>query len=453
MLSYFVQQSHFCAMNFSTLPNLAALAMLVAVFWAISRKETAERLHLWLSGWFLVLLHFAAQFFIPADGTATNWLIAASIDCLMMASVAFLISVSRVGTTWPRQLIMALTIGLPCLAYTNAVVWEIHSSVYYYFVIACGVILPLEAFRRLYQKLDLYAAGIASAILLSAAAVVYAVRSGNADLGPTIILTVLNLASAVLYWRHHERSTAGVLTTVGGFLLWALVFPCSALIAMYFPSVKVESEVWNIPKYLVALGMILTLLEDQIKRSNYLAYHDELTGLPNRRLLDDRLDHALAHARRVKSKVAVLLLDLDHFKEVNDTFGHRVGDMTLQAVVAQLAGRIRSSDTLARSGGDEFTVVSEVADARGAAALVSALDSALSVPVFVQGFQVRTGLSIGLALYPDDGLDPDQLHAAADKAMYVAKRAARNSALNANRRLDEITSPLSPGAKAQTNCI
>ena len=165
-----------------------------------------------------------------------------------------------------------------------------------------------------------------------------------------------------------------------------MVFPASVLFNIYLPSVNVESEVWNIPKYLVALGMILTLLEDQIVRSNYLAYHDELTGLPNRRLLDDRLDHALAHAKRVKSKVAVLLLDLDHFKEVNDTFGHRVGDITLQAVVAQLASRIRSSDTLARSGGDEFTVVSEVSDEHGAAALVAALDTALSAPIFVQGF-------------------------------------------------------------------
>ncbi len=440
-------------MNFSTLPNLAALAMLVAVFWAISRKETAERLHLWLAGWFLVLLHFTAQFFIPDSGPVSTWIVAASFDCLMLASVAFLISVSRVATNWQRQLVMSLAIGVPCLAYTNAILWEIKSPAFYYFAIACGVVLPLEAFRRLYRKFDVYATGIVAATLLSAAAAVWAVRSGNPELGPTIILTVLNLSAAVLYWQHHERTTAGVLTTVGGFVLWAFVFPCSALIDIYIPQAKVESEVWNIPKYLVALGMILTLLEDQIKRSNYLAYHDELTGLPNRRLLDDRLDHALAHARRVGSKVAVLLLDLDHFKEVNDTFGHRVGDMTLQVVVAQLAGRIRSSDTLARSGGDEFTVVSEVADARGAAALLAALDSALSTPVSVQGLQVHTGLSIGLALYPDDGSDPDQLHAAADKAMYEAKRAARHSALNANRRLDEINSSLTSAAKTQANYI
>ena len=115
-------------MNFSTLPNLAALAMLVAVFWAISRRETAERLHLWLAGWFLVLLHFTAQFFTRANGEGATWLIAASFDCLMLASVAFLISVSRVATTWQRQLVMSLAIAVPCLAYTNATLWEVNES-------------------------------------------------------------------------------------------------------------------------------------------------------------------------------------------------------------------------------------------------------------------------------------------------------------------------------------
>jgi diguanylate cyclase (GGDEF)-like protein len=185
--------------------------------------------------------------------------------------------------------------------------------------------------------------------------------------------------------------------------------------------------VWNIPKYLVAMGMILTLLEDQIERSTFLAYHDELTDLPNRRLLEDRLDQALAQANRTESKVGVFVLDLDHFKEVNDTFGHRVGDIALREVVARLGSRLRASDTLARSGGDEFTVVSQVDNAEGAQVLLSAPESALCDPILVEGKQVRTGLSIGLALYPDDGSNPDQLHAAADRAMYAAKRASRQS--------------------------
>jgi diguanylate cyclase (GGDEF)-like protein len=184
--------------------------------------------------------------------------------------------------------------------------------------------------------------------------------------------------------------------------------------------------VWNIPKYLVAVGMILTLLEDQIERSTYLAYHDELTDLPNRRLLEDRLDLALAQAERSRGKVAVFVLDLDHFKEVNDNFGHRVGDIALREVVARLGSRIRACDTLARSGGDEFTVVSQVDNVEGPRVLLSAMESALSDPIVVEGKQVRTGLSIGLALYPDDGSDPDQLRAAADRAMYAAKRASRH---------------------------
>jgi diguanylate cyclase (GGDEF)-like protein len=133
----------------------------------------------------------------------------------------------------------------------------------------------------------------------------------------------------------------------------------------------------------------------------------------------------MAHADRASHKVAVLLLDLDDFKEVNDTFGHRVGDAALQQVVARLSSRMRASDTLSRTGGDEFTVISEVANEQGARTLVSALESALVLPLKVEGRMVRTGVSIGFALYPDDGSDPADLCAAADRAMYATKRGSR----------------------------
>ena len=120
-----------------------------------------------------------------------------------------------------------------------------------------------------------------------------------------------------------------------------------------------------------------------------------------------------------------MLLDLDHFKQVNDNYGHRIGDLTLQQVVTRLASRMRVSDTLARSGGDEFTVISDVVDAEGAQVLVSNLEMAFTVPFKMEGNLIHTGLSIGLALYPDDGRTPDELYAAADQAMYVSKRASR----------------------------
>jgi diguanylate cyclase (GGDEF)-like protein len=115
-------------------------------------------------------------------------------------------------------------------------------------------------------------------------------------------------------------------------------------------------------------------LQDALAENEYLASHDALTGMPNRRLLEDRLEQALARADRQRHKVAVLALDLDNFKDVNDTFGHRVGDLVLRSVATRVEARLRASDTLARTGGDEFTVVADVADALGAHALVSALD-------------------------------------------------------------------------------
>ena len=413
-------------MNFSTLPNLIALAILVVVFWAISRKAISEQVHLWLIGWVLVLVHFAAQFAATASGTWGLVAESVSLDSLILAGVAFLISVSAIVSNRRSKVFLALAIAVPALAYSNGAIWGIGYQSFYYCLIAVGMLAPLLVLWRARQRGGLYAGGVVMAAL-AAAITGWGVAHGDPDIGITVILAALNFTAAILYWNHHKRPTAGVLTAVSGFVLWGVVFPTAALLQLFAPSVKVESEVWNIPKYLVAVGMILTLLEDQIERSTYLAYHDELTDLPNRRLLEDRLHQALAQANRAESKVGVFVLDLDHFKEVNDTFGHRVGDIALREVVARLGSRLRASDTLARSGGDEFTVVSQVDNAEGAQVLLLALESALCDPILVEGEQVRTGLSIGLALYPDDGSNPDQLHAAADRAMYAAKRASRPS--------------------------
>jgi len=411
-------------MNFTILPNLIALAVLVAVFWGISRKATSERLYLWLAGWVLVLLHFTAQFLSGGNGTWSRIATAASINLLVLASIAFLISVSVIASSRNRQITLALSTAVPAIAYTSGAIWGVTVSGYYYGLIAAGVVAPLlwcwGYFPRRRRLTNVLAGLIAAGGIMS-----WAVAHGLAAAGITIILAASNFVVAILYWNSYRRSTAGVITAVAGFALWGSVFPIAISLAIFFPAVKVEGEVWNIPKYLVAVGMILTLLEDQIETSKYLAYHDELTGLPNRRLLEDRLARALAYAFRAGTKVAVLQLDLDRFKEINDTYGHRVGDVALREVVARLATCIQPGDTLARSGGDEFTVISYVKDLNAAKTLVAALELTLSPPVHIDGHEVQTGLSIGVALYPDDGSNPDQLHSAADRAMYTVKRATR----------------------------
>ena len=416
-------------MNFAALPNLIALAVLVAVFWAISRKSTSRQVRLWLFGWALVLAHFAATLFAPDRAIWSQLTTLVVLGSLILASIAFLISVSAIASTRARQAALAVAISVPTLAYTSGVIWSVESPLFYYLLIAAGVVAPLAVFLRYQEDSKFYAAGTVVATLLVAAIVATQVAKGEAGIGIVTILATLNFTAAVRYWKYHQRSTAGVLTSVGGFILWGAVFPAGALLQTFAPDVKIDSEVWNIPKYLVAVGMILTLLEDQIRKSSHLAYHDALTDLPNRRLLEDRLAQALAQAKRAGSKVAVFVLDLDHFKQVNDTFGHHVGDIALQQVAIRLASYIRACDTLARSGGDEFTVVSQVSSDQAAMSLLSVLESALSDPFMIDGNEVRIGLSIGVALFPDDGASADQLCSAADRSMYVSKRSGREHRL------------------------
>jgi diguanylate cyclase (GGDEF)-like protein/PAS domain S-box-containing protein len=162
----------------------------------------------------------------------------------------------------------------------------------------------------------------------------------------------------------------------------------------------------------------------------YMATHDALTGLPNRWLFDDRLALALAHAQRNRQKLAVMLLDLDHFKDVNDTLGHVVGDKLLQVVGKRLKSIIRKSDTVARMGGDEFMLVLLFPGIRGdgdAAKIGQRILEAFRKPFVFDDHEINITTSIGIAIYPDDGKDADTLMKNADIAMYRAKAQGRNN--------------------------
>jgi diguanylate cyclase (GGDEF)-like protein/PAS domain S-box-containing protein len=172
----------------------------------------------------------------------------------------------------------------------------------------------------------------------------------------------------------------------------------------------------------------ITLLKDQQRQLEHLAYYDVLTGLPNRRLLADRFEIALAQTRRANASLAVCYLDLDGFKEVNDRFGHRSGDHLLIEVAERLKGCVRSGDTIARLGGDEFVMVLLGFDrAVDSEHILDRILGSLAAPFSVDGNTVTISASVGVALCPDDaGNDLDSLLRHADHAMYVAKQAGRN---------------------------
>jgi len=154
-----------------------------------------------------------------------------------------------------------------------------------------------------------------------------------------------------------------------------------------------------------------------------MATHDFLTGLPNRLLLHDRLHVALAQAHRNKNKLAILTLDLDRFKAVNDSHGHHVGDELLKAIGQRLTGIIRSGDTIARMGGDEFLLLMpELHQSDSIASIISKIVEAFKGPFIIEGHRLNISASIGIAVYPDDGMDMDTLMRKSDSAMYDIKR-------------------------------
>ena len=177
---------------------------------------------------------------------------------------------------------------------------------------------------------------------------------------------------------------------------------------------------------------ILSLVEDVTERVtalddvHRLAHHDTLTGRPNRVMLQDRLQQALSRARRQVRRVAVMMLDLDHFKNVNDSLGHTVGDGLLQEVALRLGQRVRASDTLARVGGDEFILIQpDLADPDDAAVVAQKLFGAFAEPFIVQDNRLDIAASIGITVFPDDADEPDLLLRNADIALYRAKRGGR----------------------------
>jgi diguanylate cyclase (GGDEF)-like protein/PAS domain S-box-containing protein len=158
----------------------------------------------------------------------------------------------------------------------------------------------------------------------------------------------------------------------------------------------------------------------------YMALHDALTGLPNRILLEDRLTQGIALARRSQKSIAVLMLDLDHFKNVNDSFGHYTGDRLLEAVSKRLQTSLRESDIVARLGGDEFVIgVPMIADSRDIEAVAQKILAALDKPFRIEGRELQISASIGIAEYPADGENPGALLQFADAAMYEAKKKGR----------------------------
>jgi two-component system cell cycle response regulator len=213
------------------------------------------------------------------------------------------------------------------------------------------------------------------------------------------------------------------LTAQPSFKIAALEAGARDFISKPFDLLEVHKRIHN----MLEVRLLYRELAQYSKAQQELALHDPLTGLPNRRLLEDRIATTLQHASRNHHKAAIMYLDLDGFKTINDTYGHAYGDEVLKTVAQRLLANSRKEDTVARLGGDEFMVVlSEVgglSDAHGPAAK---LVEAVSEPMFVNDLKLQLSTSIGISIYPDDAETVDALISIADYALYEAKRGGKN---------------------------
>jgi signal transduction histidine kinase len=253
------------------LPTILVLFVLVGIFLSLRKHAPSARIRLWTYAWALIFLHFFIQAFETHSGTLESILESIDIGALELSGVVFVVSMTLAVEDRKNRLKMLAVLAVPTAFHAVAAVFDWH--VYGLMAVALGIIFfggMAFALRNL-PRVKPYAIGIAVILAVTG---IWAMRDqlhGSADLGINAILTLTFGLCGILYWKRFPRPSPGVITVTGGFLAWGAVFPAGALVAHYAPKLQVNPELWNVPKFFVAFGMILALIEDKsgvIERAN-----------------------------------------------------------------------------------------------------------------------------------------------------------------------------------------
>ncbi|MGB7266082.1 MAG: diguanylate cyclase [Terracidiphilus sp.] len=378
----------------------------------------------------MIVLHFVAFMFLPAPSPWSDLASFIGLISLAGAGVLFMWAAvpyrDKISSVWMLVALLATnTLYLGLIVLDPVASWALVPAAVLFGVLPASI--AFFTFRHFNHPLRWTVVALYSALSIFLV-IVQRQPANGPSLAINAVFFIVYFGCCIHFWYAYRRATAGTIITIAGFFGWSIVFVISPLLGVIFPALHLESEVWNLPKFVVAVGMILLLLEKQIEDNKYLALHDELTGLPNRRLFQDRLAGALDRARRSGSQVALMLVDLNDFKRVNDTVGHHVGDQLLKHVGNLFTGRVRRSDTVARTGGDEFSIILEDPMTRADAARVGkSLTDLLANPLEVEQHAICVSACFGIAVFPDDASDAESLCIAADRRMYVGKHATKES--------------------------
>lgn len=418
-------------MNFSVLPDFVAIGGLIAVFWTLLRRTRQSRLNFWLVGWVLLMVHIVALFVAQNTSGSANGAYSVAVGMLVVIASAFVWASNEQLDIDRRNLSIVVFSALPDVALLSCITYGIASPWLYATFTVMGIGSTLWMMRSWRGVGEEPSMRWRTSLVLA----VYSVQGAllafqQPDEAITWMLTWHYLAVAAFYRMTASRPSASVRFTMINFIAWAFVFPVSDLMAVLWPNAHVDAEVWNLPKFLVATGMTFTLLEEQLSKAEHASLHDELTGLPNRRMLARQLRETMDRAHETATLLALVVIDLDGFKEINDTLGHAAGDEVLRWAARQFRAQLSQQDVLARLGGDEFAVIlTDVPDRDAAQRAAQSLRCALESGMLILGRQLAIRASIGFSLYPYESDNADRLYAIADRAMYDRKPRRQESDL------------------------
>lgn len=425
-------------MIYPFIPDLIALASLIAILIFFRRGRSGGQVDIWLFGLSFIFIEALAHAYYESHGTWHRTLHIVQLDAYAVAGVIFTWSSGRGMYSRNTRRLYLLINSIPLLTLLTLYALEIRTPAIFYYTAASGLILGVITSLRLRRSSALILAHLATwtpvalfiafhqwrasaywalACLYLVAAIAF--QQTEAVIFPHYSLAFNNFAGAP---SAANRRSVGKVTMLAGFLMWSLCFLVHPFITHYKVWMDVASNVWDLQKFAISIGMVLVMLEEEVTANKYLALHDELTGLPNRRLFEDRLVHDIERSRRLRTRVGLLVIDIDSFKRVNDSLGHQAGDQMLRGFAQHLRDSVRTSDTLARLGGDEFVIlVTDLADDFAVARVLETISLAIAKPVFVAGNAIPLNASLGVAIYPDEAENATRLFELADRRMYESK--------------------------------
>ena len=405
-------------MNYAFLPDLSALAILIVILYLLYRRHPQEQAGTWLAGLLFTLIEAMAHIFYARSGVPAAVLHVIVLDCYLFAGLLFIWASGGPHLTRNGRLLYLTLSGFPLLLLNTTYGLNVRLGEAYFPAIALGIIVGTLSTIYLRRNWLLTVANFSGWLIIA-----FLVHEGDFRSAVYWSLCCVYAIAAINFQHRLPRESTGRVAIVTGFFIWALCFLAHPWIMSHHATyVEIASHVWNMQKSLISIGMILVMLEEQVSNNAWLALHDELTGLPNRRLFADRLTHAMGRCRRTKDKLALLVLDLNGFKAINDSHGHHVGDQVLREVSGKLRAGIRATDTLARLGGDEFIIVATDFTADFAIeSLAESLLCEIEKPLHIDGRSMTVSASLGIAIYPDDAEDSIKLLRIADQRMYDIK--------------------------------